>query len=241
MFSLPWFEAVALAQANNPPSVSQLAQYRADTGVVIPFGTAVPQGVDVLFGGSVADVDGDTVRLEVELQQLPGTFTGVATHVSDFVTSGSVAQTPAATGLAPGNYGWRARAVDSGAAASDWALEGNPDFKVSQGLPDLVFDAASANPQVVFKTFTSASCEVAEGCAQPGLRTLLRFNAETRNIGSADLVMGDPAGNPLFYFDTPIRVKPAPAVKFAAAGAPGPRSRSTASSQPSGSTQRTGR
>ena len=62
-------------------------------------------GVGVNFKANVSDADGDTVKYEVELHQLPATFTGVATHSSGFVSSGSQATTTTASGLAAGNYG----------------------------------------------------------------------------------------------------------------------------------------
>jgi hypothetical protein len=67
-------------------------------------------------------------------------------------------------------------------------------------LPDLVINAAVASPQISTEVFAANSCEVLEGCAIAGTRRLLRFNNETRNIGSANLVLGNPAGNPLFSF-----------------------------------------
>lgn len=49
---------------------------------------------------------------------------------------------------------------------------------------------------IEYMTFAPGSCEVQEGCAVPGTRRLLRFETESRNIGTADLVFGDPAQNP---------------------------------------------
>ena len=45
-------------------------------------------------------------------------------------------------------------------------------------------------------TFAAGSCEVQEGCVVAGTRKILRFETESRNIGTADLVFGDPAQNP---------------------------------------------
>jgi len=60
----------------------------------------------------------------------------------------------------------------------------------------------AAQPRVVTRTFVASDCEVVEGCAQPGTRQLLVFNAETANIGTADLLVGDPVGNPLFEYSS---------------------------------------
>src|SRR5204863_2741469 len=56
-------------------------------------------------------------------------------------------------------------------------------------------------PFVDYITFSSTSCEVREGCGTPGRRRVLRFETETRNIGTADLVFGNPVLNPLFVYD----------------------------------------
>ncbi len=116
--------------ANQTPTANGGNQYRQDTSAAIPFGGTIPSGTGVYFESNVSDTDGDTVKMEVELRQLPATFTGVATHSSSFVSSGTRARTATATGLSAGNYGWRYRVVDSRGAASNWVLEGNPDFVV---------------------------------------------------------------------------------------------------------------
>jgi hypothetical protein len=71
---------------------------------------------------------------------------------------------------------------------------------VTAGLPDLIVNPASTIPTITTETFAAGNCEVVEGCATVGTRRLLRFGMETRNIGSANLVLGAPAGNPLFVF-----------------------------------------
>jgi len=68
-------------------------------------------------------------------------------------------------------------------------------------LPDLTPDGTQANPHVVYRTYAADDCTVREGCAIAGTRRLLVFTTVTRNIGAADLVMGDPATNSLFYYD----------------------------------------
>ena len=73
------------------------------------------------------------------------------------------------------------------------------------GLPDLIIDQArvASSWQVVNSNFKSDSCAVVEGCVNgTGKRRLLRFDVATPNIGTADLVLGDPAGNPLFVFSS---------------------------------------
>ncbi len=127
-----WVADIGLTPiANQTPTYSSANQYRTDTGTAIPLnGGVIPTGVGVNFKANVSDADGDTIKYEVELRQLPGTFTGVATHSSGFVSSGSLATTATASGLAAGNYGWKFRVIDSRGAATSWSSAGNPDFVV---------------------------------------------------------------------------------------------------------------
>ncbi|APW37904.1 hypothetical protein RD110_12445 [Rhodoferax koreense] len=69
---------------------------------------------------------------------------------------------------------------------------------VATGKPDLVVNAAALNPYFTTETFTSNSCEIEEGTITAGTKKLMRFTTQTRNIGTADLVLGNPAASPLF-------------------------------------------
>jgi hypothetical protein len=66
--------------------------------------------------------------------------------------------------------------------------------------PDLLVWPGSINPKIVTRNFLSNGCDVVEGCAIGGPRRLLAFTTEIRNAGDADLVLGDPIGNPLYQF-----------------------------------------
>jgi len=68
------------------------------------------------------------------------------------------------------------------------------------GQPDLIVWAPTLNPKITTMTFSTGACEVIEGCAIAGTRRLLVFDTETRNIGTADLVLGNPVNNPLFEY-----------------------------------------
>ncbi|HKQ39608.1 MAG TPA: lysyl oxidase family protein [Verrucomicrobiae bacterium] len=74
-------------------------------------------------------------------------------------------------------------------------------FSVFAAAPDLQVWGPSTRPYVDYRSFPTDSCEVREGCTQPGTRRLLHFEAESRNYGTADLVFGDPAQNPRFVWD----------------------------------------
>ncbi len=66
---------------------------------------------------------------------------------------------------------------------------------------DLVLDPNAINPFLEEKTFGAGHCAVAEGCAQPGTRQLLRFTTETRNIGDTDVMLGSPTDSNVFELD----------------------------------------
>ena len=152
-----------IVSANTTPTSGLANQYRTDTGTAIPLGSAIPSGVNVNFKATLNDTDGDTVKLDVELRQLPATFTGVATHSSSFVASGSQATTATANGLAAGNWGWRYRVVDDRGAAGNWSSVGNPDFIVQQSgggtamLPGAIGYIRQINNSDMHPTFNSAN------------------------------------------------------------------------------------
>jgi hypothetical protein len=68
--------------------------------------------------------------------------------------------------------------------------------------PDLIIWGQRFNPWITATNFSSTSCEVIEGCAVAGARRLMIFETETRNIGNADLFLGNPANNPLFEYQS---------------------------------------
>jgi hypothetical protein len=68
-------------------------------------------------------------------------------------------------------------------------------------LPDLTIYTPAADPAVIYRTFDASDCTVNEGCIPAGTRRLLIFVTQTRNVGTADLIMGNPATNSLFVWD----------------------------------------
>jgi hypothetical protein len=66
--------------------------------------------------------------------------------------------------------------------------------------PDIVIDGprAQASAYVTTETFTADSCAVQEGCTQPGTCKLIRFDMATGNVGTKDLLIGNP-GAPSLY------------------------------------------
>lgn len=72
--------------------------------------------------------------------------------------------------------------------------------QVSVPLPDLSLVASAVNPAIDTETFAPTSCAVQEGLIQAGTRTVIRFSTQTENSGTADMVFGNPASNPLFVW-----------------------------------------
>ncbi len=69
--------------------------------------------------------------------------------------------------------------------------------------PDLIIDvdALRASVVVTSREFAPTDCAVVEGCIDsPGNRRLLRFTTATANVGTADLVVGDPATGECFQW-----------------------------------------
>lgn len=66
--------------------------------------------------------------------------------------------------------------------------------------PDLIIWPDSLNPRAVIRNYSVTDCEVVEGCALPGPRRYLIFNTETRNIGDADITLGNPAQNTNYVY-----------------------------------------
>jgi hypothetical protein len=89
------------------------------------------------------------------------------------------------------------------AAGVVWSSHTLSAARPGPSLPDLTIDGARLRASVDIKTrvFKSTDCAIAEGCVGgTGKRTVMRFAVATPNIGTADLVLGDPIKNPLFVF-----------------------------------------
>jgi lysyl oxidase len=70
-------------------------------------------------------------------------------------------------------------------------------------MPNITINAARIQSSLVFRTtqFKGNNCATVEGCVGgPGKRSLMRFDVQTPNIGTADLYLGNPANNPAFVF-----------------------------------------
>jgi len=72
--------------------------------------------------------------------------------------------------------------------------------QASAPLPNLSIVGSAVSPVISTETFSASSCAVEEGLVQAGTRTIIRFNTQTENSGTADMFFGDPASNPLFVW-----------------------------------------
>jgi hypothetical protein len=96
------------------------------------------------------------------------------------------------------------------AGSPDGALPGPPDAAMAPAdappppdaappdadpsLPNLRLMESRIAPTVFLDemNFTPSSCAVAEGCAYPGFRRMLRFDTVTENAGGSDMFVGEP-------------------------------------------------
>lgn len=85
-------------------------------------------------------------------------------------------------------------------AYSGTTLKGSLGGGGTTGKPDLTVSVNALNPRITNETFASNSCDVAEGTITAGAKKLLRFTTQSQNVGTADLVLGNPANNPAFEF-----------------------------------------
>ncbi|WP_293995431.1 lysyl oxidase family protein [Sphaerotilus sp.] len=86
------------------------------------------------------------------------------------------------------------------AAYSGATLKASYAGTATAGKPDIVVDMSAANPRITTETFAANACEIQEGTITAGTHKLLRFTTQTRNIGTADLVLGNPATSGMFEY-----------------------------------------
>lgn len=136
--NLPWTKPNGWVP-NQAPTISGLKQSKSDGATaILEGGITTESSVNdptkslVMFGAAASDADGDQVKIQVELKEVTQSFDGQNLVESSFVSSGSEASTTKDL-LVNGIYKWRARAVDSKGAVSDWqefGVAGNIDVEV---------------------------------------------------------------------------------------------------------------
>mgnify|MGYP001592955808 FL=1 len=133
---------------NQPPTISNLNQYKSDGITLIPENSITTED-NVIFKATVSDPDNDQVKLQVEIKEFNQSFNEQNLIESSFVASGNEA-TITRYGFVPQLYKWRVRAVDSRGGVSDWqefGTVGNIDFIVKtleQAAVDLAKEVVNA-------------------------------------------------------------------------------------------------
>jgi len=129
---------ITVVRERAPTAPQGLGQFRGNGNTAIAVGDATPEN-QVVIKGKVDDPnDIQQVRLEIELEPMGSPFTGVATHVGDFVSAGGGGSQTSVqvTGLTNNTgYRWRARTCDNTGRCSAWLEFGDNadsamDFKV---------------------------------------------------------------------------------------------------------------
>jgi hypothetical protein len=149
-------------------------------------------------GGGVADAQGDEAV----------TIAGDATVIDDAEAGDDALATQDAT--TPTDTGTPDAVADAAEAAGpDGAIVGQPAMcgfsacPPGAPCPDLIVDRDLLLSDIAIDTrnFLPTDCAVVEGCiAAPGVRRLLRFDVGSVNVGTADLVVGNPATGACFEY-----------------------------------------
>lgn len=181
---------------NAPPSdPSGLGQFKSDGATAIVVGTATNEN-QVIFRGTVSDPNGDTVKLQVEVQTTVTAFTGTPSAESAFVASGQTASL-LVSGFADQFYHWRARTVDVNGATSNWVSfggnpDGNTDFQVdttSNQVPNVpagLNQTRTNGPSIAVGGSTNETVIHLVGTVtDPDAGGLLRLQVELLPIGAA--------------------------------------------------------
>jgi hypothetical protein len=165
-----------------------------------PTASAVLTARALLDDGAVLYLNGaEVMRVGMPAAPAPISYNTFANRTVGDAAADEVFSLPA-TALAEGDNVLAVEVHQADAAGTDVVFGLALGTNFSSSLPDLIIWGGSVNPRVEFRFFPTNHCEVLEGCATPGFRRLLRFTTETRNRGSADLFLGNPAGHPLFEF-----------------------------------------
>jgi hypothetical protein len=90
--------------------------------------------------------------------------------------------------------------INGYSAYSGLTIRASYSGTATAGKPELSVDPAAFNPFITTQTFGPNDCEIEEGTITVGTKKLLRFTTRSRNLGTADLVLGNPANSALFEF-----------------------------------------
>lgn len=137
-----------------PPAISEINQFKLDGQTLLDENSISTQDT-VIFKVIANDLDGDKIKIEIELRQTTEPFTGIddgGILSSEFVSPLTEAVI-VRNGLVNGQYHWRARAVDFYGLASDWqefGQIGNVDFEVNLSLS---YKAANLAKELIYQPY----------------------------------------------------------------------------------------
>jgi hypothetical protein len=144
-------------------------------------------------GTSAPRQQGDT-PLDAAPADATAGSTGVAAHDAEVVTP----EEPYDAKVVPPEEPYDADVAETGPQTCGFA-----PCAPGQPCPDLIGDPEDLVASITISTrnFAPTDCAILEGCIlQTGTRRLLRFDTATQNVGSADLVIGDPSMNACFVW-----------------------------------------
>ncbi len=150
----------ASATGNLPPDVPTAPIQSTSGGSVAATGASVTDGT-IVFKGTLIDINGNCLRLQIELRPLSMAFSGTPNGESYFIANGQQASVTF-SGL-NGSYHWQYRAMDSNQSPSAWASFG--------GNSEAVADFTVVSPAV--DSGAEAQSGGGGGCGAIGLEFLL--------------------------------------------------------------------
>lgn len=128
-------EGICDGEQNTPPFLSVMEQFyeNIDGETYIMNEGEEIHSTDVILIVFAEDIDADPYKIEFELRSVQEAFTGNgdAVHISNFISYSGNVNMPVT--VEEGEYHWRARAIDSRGATTDWVefgIVGNVDFTV---------------------------------------------------------------------------------------------------------------
>jgi len=204
--------ALSAVKERAPTLPQGIQQVRGDSATPIGIGLITPESLAV-FRGTVNDPNpGDSVRLEIELLETSGIFTGPSNYQSAYVGVGQTAwiRVPGLTENT--SYHWRAQACDKTLRCSAWLDFGNPDPAV-----DFYVNARPEAPPVPTSIgqFTTGGAPIPVGNSAGGSSVVLsgtvsdldpgdqvRLEVEVRTVGTNFT----PAATAVSAFGPPNRI-----------------------------------
>jgi hypothetical protein len=171
-------ETEADFMVSNPPSApASLGQFQTNGTTAIPPG-GITTETAVVFRGTGTDVEGERVRLIVEVKPVDVPFSGSQSCYSAWVKSGTPAQ--CSVSLAPGRYHWRAQMLDTSTVKGPWASYGGAD----EAAVDLRLGVTPAAPASLGQFQTNGTTAIPPGgtTAETAVGEKVRHIVEVKRV-----------------------------------------------------------